>query len=183
MMHVMLDLETMGIGTKAAVIAIGAVKFHPRGEPGTFDTSDPNLSPYFYMNVNLQSAIDAGLTVDGATVMWWLKQSEAARERLTQDATSLQAALNEFAIWIGASRPPVWGNGAAFDCVVLRNAYLATGVYPPWGFRDERCYRTLRTVTPEVAWEPPTVAHDALQDAMAQAKHLQKIYKHLNRVE
>jgi hypothetical protein len=179
-MHVMIDIETMGVRHNAAVVAIGAVKFDPRGEPGQLgDAADPEYRD-FYANVDLQSSLDAGLRVDGGTVMWWLKQSGQARDRL-QDVSappaSLQAALSELTIWFGPERLPTWGNGAAFDLVILRNAYLAHGANPPWRYTDERCYRTLRAELPEVAYLPPVLAHDALEDARAQAVHLQKLYQ------
>jgi len=179
MLNVMLDLETMGTGSTAAVVAIGAVKFDPYGKIG--ETGDPDDREYtdFYMPVDLQSAIDLGSKVDGATVMWWLGQSDEARGRL-KEGENIHRVLNEFTIWFGGKSLPTWGNGSAFDCVVLRNAYLATGVYPPWGFRDERCYRTLRVVLPEETYVPPVLAHDALEDAKAQATHLQKLFSKLN---
>ena len=176
MLNVMLDIETMSVRSNAAIVAIGAVKFDPCGEPGV--TGDPSNPEYkdFYFSIDLQSSIDLGLRVDGSTVHWWMQQSAAARDRL-KDGIHIQHVLNELAIWFGAKSLPTWGNGAAFDCVVLRNAYLATGVYPPWRYTDERCYRTLRAVLPETDYLPPTLAHDALEDARAQAVHCQKLFQ------
>ena len=182
MKHVMLDLETMGVAPNAAIMSIGAVKFDPTRRE-LYAPGDPDYEPPFYMTVDLQSCLDMGLKLDGSTVTWWMTQPTETRERLLKDTQQLQTVLNEFAIWFGPVSMPVWGNGAAFDCVILRSAFIATGVYPPWTFRDERCYRTLCAAMPGVPWEKPTVAHDALEDALAQAKHLQKVYYHLNLVE
>ena len=179
MLNVMVDIETMSTRSNAAVISIGAVKFNPEGTPGVLGDSADSEYHDFYTAVDLQSCIDLGMRVDGATVMWWLGQSDKAR--LREGAVSISAALNELMIWFGPNSLPTWGNGAAFDCVVLRNAYLATGVYPPWRYTDERCYRTLRSVFPAIEYVPPTLAHDALEDARAQATHCQKLFQQLNK--
>lgn len=166
----MLDLETLGVSSKAAIVSIGAVKFDPRAAAGT-------IIAQFKCNVDLQSAIDAGGMVDGLTAMWWIEQGQAAREALkTPEPVPLAQALSKFNEFVGGDRPLVWGNGAAFDCVVLRNAYRAFGEYPPFGFRDEMCYRTLRTQLPEIEYERLGAAHDALDDAVSQAVHLQKLF-------
>ena len=49
-MHVMLDLETMGNGANAAIIAIGAVSFNENG-----------VADRFYKQVALQSSVSIGL--------------------------------------------------------------------------------------------------------------------------
>ena len=68
MSHIMLDLETMGNGNRAAIIAIGAVAFNSSG-----------VNQRFYQQVRLDMSIDCGLEMDASTVLWWLQQSDAAR--------------------------------------------------------------------------------------------------------
>lgn len=165
-MHdVMLDLETMGSGPTAAIVAIGAVKFEP--EAGV-------LGETFYGVVDLQSSVDVGLGIDPNTVLWWLKQSDAARAAVALPGRPLRDILIEFARWIPAEAR-VWGNGAAFDNVVLSSAYRACGMPPPWSFRNDRCYRTLCALNADVPLAPPAptaIAHHARDDAVAQARHL-----------
>ncbi|MFM9673750.1 3'-5' exonuclease, partial [Streptomyces galilaeus] len=72
MNHVMLDLETMGQGNNAAIVAIGAVFF----EPTTGEIGDT-----FYRKIDLESAAQYG-EIDPNTVLWWLKQSDAARAEI-----------------------------------------------------------------------------------------------------
>ena len=179
MLHVMIDLETMSLRPDAAIIAIGAVKFDPKGKIGELgDPGDPEYK-HFYWNVALQTSMDAGLHVDGGTIMWWLQQSGAARDALStaeRPAVPLQLALNEFLIWYGPESVPTWGNGAAFDLVVLKNAYRAFDVQPPWSYKHERCYRSFNAVLPETEYLPPAIEHNPLEDAMAQAYHLQKLF-------
>lgn len=60
MKNVMLDLETMGSGSKAAIVSIGAVLFDPMtGETGA----------EFYQVVSLNSSAHYG-ELDPGTVIW-----------------------------------------------------------------------------------------------------------------
>ena len=172
--EIMLDLETMDTGSNAAIVAIGAV---------VFDRALNKIVHRFYTGVSLQSAIDVGCTVNGDTVMWWLKQKEAARNALLFGANlSLSSALHHFTEWLdnytnGNRR--VWGNGSDFDNVILANAYKRCKLLVPWQYKYNRCYRTLCAEYPDIKFERPedSVYHHALDDAESQAKHLMLILK------
>jgi hypothetical protein len=66
--------------------------------------------------------------------------------------------------------------------VVLSNAYLATGLVKPWGFRADRCYRTLRELLPTVVVQKSGVAHNALADAKNQALHTIELLRSIQHV-
>ena len=167
--HVMLDLETMSSNSNASIASIGACKFSV--EKGIEDT--------FYINVKLSSCIASGLHVDGNTIMWWMQQSDAARNALNPDQFDLTYALDAFTSWFNGSTY-LWGNGAPFDNVVLSNAYKAVGFEQPWSFRNDSCYRTIKNMVPAVLLpERKGTHHNALDDAVYQAEHLIKIFKHL----
>lgn len=166
--QVMLDLETMGTSTNAAIIAIGAVKFMP--EQGVTDK--------FYRIVALQSCVDAGMEIDAATVMWWMQQSEQAREQFKRTSISIQQALLDFTDWLKNDSPLIWGNGAAFDNAVLSNAYKKCFQSQPWKFWDDRCYRTVKNMHPDVKMKRKGVYHCAVDDAESQALHLCRILSH-----
>ena len=161
----MLDLETLGNGSRSVIISIGAVEFDP--ESGA-------LGREFYVNVDPQSCVSAGLEIDASTVMWWMQQSEAARAVFKQPAGQLFDALQEFSRWFPALAQ-VWGNGATFDNVILSNAYRAAGLEQPWKFSADRCYRTLKNLMPDVKQGSVGTAHNALDDAKYQALHAIKL--------
>lgn len=74
----------------------------------------------------------------------------------------------------------VWGNGAAYDNVLLRGAYQRLYMPLPWEWRNDRCFRTLRKALPHV--EAPTregTAHHALDDARHQALHAVRLLRAL----
>ncbi len=168
-MKVMLDIETMGNNSNAPIISIGAVSF-----------DDENVSDRFYTQVNLQSSIDCGGIVDGSTVMWWLQQSEAARIafKYNEKAPHLCEALHKFSQWFNSvDGDEVWGNGAMFDNTILGNAYRNNDLEIPWKFWNDRCYRTLKNMYPDIKIERVGTYHNAVDDAESQALHLINILK------
>jgi len=76
----------------------------------------------------------------------------------------------------------VWGNDPAFDCVILEDLYRTLwSCDAPWRFYNRRCVRTYRSL-PGAELVPramPTVAHDPLADAIAQAQHVCAIHAKL----
>lgn len=170
-LEVMLDLETLGTGNNACILSIGAVKFDPYGD------GFPPDAP-FEIFVDPKSCMDAGLQLDASTVLWWMHpdRDEAREVFVDKELKPLDQALFLFEAWMGGDRP-VWGNGATFDNVILRNAYKAAGRRCPWHFRNDRCYRTMAAVFPDAKWERIGTHHSAVDDAATQAAHLQRIMK------
>lgn len=171
MKDVMLDLETVGNGPTAAIRAIGAV---------LFDRATVDDSGAFYTKVDLESAVAAGMTMDPATFLWWLGQGEEARAEMCRDkGRSLVEALEYFDAWLGGRNVCVWGNGAAFDNVILGSAYRLLGRPQPWKFYNDRCYRTMKALCPQVTMPRTGTHHNALDDAKSQARHLIEIWRAL----
>lgn len=167
MADVMVDLETLGNGSTAAIISIGAV---------AFDAESGKIESEFYVNVDPQSCVDAGLKMDVSTVMWWMKQSDEARSAFNVKGESIEVALNMFKEWYPQSAA-LWGNGATFDNVILDNAFKAAGMNRPWHFTKDRCYRTLKNLRPDIKQDKVGVAHNALDDAKFQALHACKLLR------
>lgn len=169
MAHVMLDLETWGVKPGAALRSIGAVCFDPR--TGT-------LGDTFYVNIQDESCLRAGLTQDPATVAWWAGQSLAAREALEVDPQPIGTALTLFGQWwTSVEGVYVWGHGASFDPVLLEAAYAAALTEPPWRFWNIRCCRTVLALAPLDTPEPAGyVKHNALDDAKAQALRVSAVF-------
>lgn len=159
MKNVMVDLETLSSSNRAMIVSIGAIEF---------DLNTGELGSVYYTNVKPDDRFE----ISGQTVMWWLGQSKEAQSRLLDGVQHpIDFVLRDFAKWYpkGAA---LWGNGATFDNVILRHAYNVCGITPPWHYRDDRCFRTAKAMLPQVMWPEHGVAHDALADAIAQAKYL-----------
>ena len=168
-MEVMVDLETASTQPDAAILAIGATRF------------DVDYDCDFYVNVSVESCTELGLHVCPNTMEWWEKQSDAAKESLKHNKQPITDALKMFRKWVveqehRPSKVSVWGNGAAFDNVILRSAFRAAGVDCPWPYYNDMCFRTISTLSiPRNQRTKPEIPHHALYDAKAQAKDLSRV--------
>jgi exodeoxyribonuclease VIII len=161
--HIMLDLETLGVGPNACIVAIGAVGF----------TIPHTNYIKFYTAVSPNNGI-----IDGETVMWWLTQNDAARAAL-QDGIPPLEALKRFDAWVKEFGAPsevrMWGNGTDFDNVILRSAFTNYGLVAPWTGRNNRCFRTVKAIAKAMGMVKPErtgTHHNALDDAVYQADAL-----------
>jgi catechol-2,3-dioxygenase len=178
--EVMLDLETLGTGPTAPIIAIGAVAFDPyadRVEALHEAQPSPRL---LYSTIAFSEALQFG-DADGSTIEWWFGQSEEARKGVTDRSSRSDFRTALIRLDNMCERADgVWGNGATFGNVAIRNALKAVGLMPSWSFRKDKCYRTVVGLLPKSKL-PEFVRHgtyhNALDDAISQAVHLQKIYK------
>ena len=172
--HVMIDLETLSTETNAVIIALGAVKFDPEAE---------GIQSGFYLRIDADGQPQIfDRHMDPKTVMWWMSasQDDARKALLSTDAIDLPSALSGFDEWFGLESMPVWGNGATFDNMILRSAYGAIGSEAPWNFRHDRCFRTFKALA-DVEGPPMAegVEHNALDDAIHQARWMRHIVEHL----
>jgi DNA polymerase III epsilon subunit-like protein len=162
--QVMLDLETLGQRPGSVILAIGAVKF-----------ADGEITSSFYERVDAESCVALGLRMDVSTVMWWFQQADAARLEVTKPGRPLADVLRDFSAWLGDENVEVWGNGAAFDNVILDDAYDKAGLPRPWKWSNDRCYRTVKQMRRDVPLPRSGTHHNALDDAKSQAMHLMAI--------
>jgi len=175
--HIMLDLETWGVGPFSTIIMIGACAFDPYTEQPSeiiVDRFEVAITP-----------TNVGLHVDADTLMWWLNP-ERDRARAAwwgMSRVSLLVALDGFTDWLcslGESNElRIWGNGAGFDNVLLRQAYEVAQRGAPWSFRHDRCFRTLRSMLTDENLQYVGTQHTALADAENQARRANQIVRQL----
>lgn len=169
--HFMLDLETMGLQPNAAVVAIGIAYF-----------DRDNIIDTFYTPVSLEDCKNVGLVTLKSTEDWWAKQSPEARSAWdVENPPSVLESLGAMAKWMRSHSAEKdiapWGNGSDFDLVLMASMCRAVDVETPWKYYNHHCFRTVKNIF-RVAEEPRTgVYHHALDDAVTQAKHLQKLLK------
>lgn len=187
--HIMVDLETMGTGSFAPIIALGATWFDP-------NVFDKKVFSSFEARISLKSNAEVGLVPDASTIDWWMgnARDDARRALNQQEPKELPDVLEGFTQWVHdiaqdeativGSTPDVtvWGNGATFDNVILTNAYGRCGMERPWSYRGDCCFRTLRAMAPGVKTVEYGVGHRALHDAISQALTMKKIVKKLKLV-
>lgn len=176
--HAMLDLETLGRRPFCPVLSIGACAF-------TMDPRD-QIGDLFFQPITLQSCFDAGLRPDASTIEWWLTNEHVTPEAraasfANPNAVPLAQALDNFTDWLQSRPLQLWGNSARFDLGILEAAYIACGKEPPWDFRLERCYRTIKNLPGAADVDLVRIGtyHNPTADALSQAMHLRAINEKL----
>lgn len=171
MQDVMVDLETLGQVPGCAIMSIGAVAFCP----ATLEMAPEG----FYSIVGRASCEEVFLFEQEDTKSWWQRQSADARVLLdyVEDPTKfvhVKRALELFNRFLEQYGPDVrvWGNGSDFDNAILASAYEAVKMKPYWKFWNNRCFRTIKNLAPEVKVTRLGVYHNALDDAKHQVRHL-----------
>jgi hypothetical protein len=176
----MLDLETWGVGPYSTIISIGACAFDPYTEQ-----QDKIITDRFEVAI---APTNAGLRVDAETLMWWMdrERDEARREWWHMPKVPTHVALDGFSDWLRAisnnchgTDVRIWGNGAGFDNVLLRQAYEINSRETPWSFRHDRCFRTLRSMLTDENLQYLGTQHTALADAENQAIRANQIVRKL----
>ncbi|EDL52594.1 ATP-dependent 26S proteasome regulatory subunit [Vibrio mediterranei AK1] len=177
--HIMIDLETMGNSSNAAIVSIGAVVFDP--ETGI-------LGADFEEVVSLNSSAFYS-DIDAPTVTWWLSQNDEARAIFLKETpkSSLRDALTEFNQWLSdlgdKKELCLWGNGAGFDNVILNNAFKACRIQPNFMHWNDLDVRTIVKMGKDILGIDPKsdlpregVHHSALDDARFQARYVSAIW-------
>lgn len=176
MTDIMVDLETLSTKPNALIVSIGAVKFSV--QQGVYDK--------FYIPCyvrpddilyNAGHTTAEGFDISISTLQWWDDQSDDVRAVLAApSAVAIDSALTAFSEWVLAGDTikniRLWGNGASFDNVILAEAYRLCNLERPWMFWNDRCYRTVKALKPDIPAIRVGMHHNALDDAITQAEHL-----------
>ena len=177
MRDMMLDLETLSSSPRAAIVQIGACMFdRETGEIGDrFKVvTAPDLDKY---------------DVSYDTLHWWFGQSVEAQDAIMPRETlvtiplnaALEDFLRHFVLHQDTATLCVWATPTTFDNVILENALRTEGFIVPWRHYNARDCRTLFELAGIEKEDrvKPELAHDALSDAIAQAKTVAKAIQRL----
>ena len=186
--RLMLDFESLSLRENAVLLAIGAC---------TFDPATGDIGAEFYAAIDPRTQF--GRDISASTVLWWMEQGDAARAKITDaikaadqveaglpddmdeaaraeveanSAFSIQNVARGLLVWIGTlgDDVEVWSNGAV-DHAWFNSMFEYSGYKNPVPFWKQRDYRTLKALFPEIKREPWGQMHNALDDAIGQAKH------------
>lgn len=164
--QIMIDLEALAQKPNSALVSIGACSF-----------GQGKIYSEFYIVIDAKSCVEKGLVVDPETIEWWKKQSPEARAVLRAPSVSIEKALEALVEWMpgaGSKGLRIWTNGISYDIPILTSAFEACGMKLPGHWANYLDARTIFKLCPEVTWERTEVAHNAMEDAKAQAIHLMK---------
>jgi len=184
----MIDLETLGTKPDSVVLSIGACFFDPH-------SNDMGEQFYAEYRGGLQWQLDNGRKISASTLRWWMDQGAAALRVFTGGTPVIKVGCDvqtppfnrpldvpfgqivgeEFVKYIGyhnKNNVLPWSHGASFDIPMVEDLLG----HEPWDFWNIRDTRTLFDITGVKPDRSEGTHHNALDDAIQQAKAVQKAY-------
>lgn len=177
--HLMIDIETFGIGGDAPVYQIGATTF-------SFTEPGHDVQEYeFCENINIVNQVEKGARLDPETMKWHAENNtKNFIEYMTGPKAHEKDCLVRFANFVKATKAEfVWANGLLFDIAKIQKLFDLFGVeFPDIAYNKYVDMRFLRQILPEdFRKEADEIAktnsitedeqqHDALTDANWQAE-------------
>lgn len=156
----MLDCETLDVGERPVLLSIGAVVF-----------DDKRIHQYFHVSINAETAKAHGFTVSQSTLEWWDQQSRFARSAAFNGIYHIEAALTALVnFYKQYDCQEIWSKGALADIRWVNNALDYFEMARPWKYYNEFCFRTLLKSVPKFEIPFTGVEHNALDDAIHQAR-------------
>lgn len=164
MQDIMLDLETMGNTSRAAIVQVAACQF---------DRLTGKVGKVFKENVALASSIEARLEVTASTIYWWLGQNYDARQSILANPRELLGdVLDRFSGFVRETGAKFLWCHSGFDYPILKAAFELTDKKFPFLYYNIRDLRTICDIAGVTKKDIPFsgTMHDALDDCRHQAK-------------
>ena len=180
MKHIMIDLETLGVGHNVPIFEIGLT---------VFDLPANGLPPLQLEMTSKQIDVDimdvmwrTGFCPQPGTLDWWrTQQYDPSKTRLV-DRVSLSDALSETVRVFREFEPEfVWANSPSFDLVILEQHFAAVGMKKPWTYKQELDWRTLKWLARQHGFVLPDGGpnHKAVDDSDRQTEILKEMLRHV----
>jgi exodeoxyribonuclease VIII len=155
-----------------------------------YDLGEAKKLDTFYEIVTLESSMFNGGIVDASTIQWWMEQDSSAKHIFNRpEQLPINIVLQRFTKWFQDNQTvrgtlPMFGNGPRFDNCILGNAYERSELDTPWQHKQDVDVRTMVLlgkdilgIDPKRSIEFKGVRHNALHDAIHQAKIISEIYR------
>jgi len=135
-MEYMVDLETLGTDSNSVIVTVSILACNLK-------TSE--IYGELELSIDMNDQVQMGALIDPNTVVWWLQQSKESQEELLRNSSvSVYSAVEMIERFIDKhGQGTLWGNGATFDNVILRNLYSRHGQIFPIPFWRDRDVRTI----------------------------------------
>jgi len=194
LVHIMVDIETLGLPPMPRMLSIGACRFNPyRPQPVSY-LEDHS----FYVAISGYTDDEPFIT-DQNTVQWWSEQSKEAQDMAfpsESETLKPKEAMQQFFSWCASFLAEegdslmVWARGTDFDITILEAHARYYGLSIPWPYNhkcDQRsvegvlkqfyydvCQEAQRRLLPRVPFSG--IPHHPTDDAIHQARSLQSLY-------
>lgn len=170
----MLDWETLSLLPHTVVTEVGYTFFN-RNELHGFNDGDNHVS--IMEKIDIWSQINNKRNVDPITVQWC--KDNADFPDMISGTTNVIDVLKTFnKNWdiYANDHTQFWANGPDFDKCILDNLCRQYQIDIKPKHSNVQSFRTAMLLSSEVERVKPNNAHNALSDAIAQAKTIQKVF-------
>ena len=170
-LDVMLDIETWGTGTDAAVRAVALAVFKPW-------TGEVLASQVWDWRGLTDCQLELGRTVDAGTVRWWrtLPGAGLGEKLHGNDApcrvdapNTLEDAVEQLDGFLLGFNPVAYWSRGRFDYPILASLYAEMDTTAPWQYWQLRDVRTLDDLAHR---SKPYCPHHPLSDCLAQVEQV-----------
>lgn len=163
--HLMIDIETLDIIPTSIVLSVGAVLFNKN-----------NILEEYYAPLNIFEQILKDRTMSQSTIDFWKKQNDEAKN-IGTSVNNVKTCLTILSDLVNnyeeLEQVKVWGKGPHFDVSIIESLMRDFDVNIPWKFWNVRDVRTFMEYKNVRKPKDQGVAHNALDDAIYQAKIIQ----------
>lgn len=145
--HIHIDIESLDLGPRPIITQVAMF-----GLDLDEDTILERRHYEFYP-AQPQLRLPTPRTFSFDTMVWWMDQSKAARDKLKQSSSNedeeipalLRHLVSTFNQLTNNGKTPyeVWARGPQFDLVALESLMADYGLTPPWEYNKIRDLRTL----------------------------------------
>lgn len=175
-MHLMIDIETLGLGSDCVVLSVCMIPFGKTidelGKPTTF-------------GISRDDQLAEGRVIEPAAAKWWMEQEPAALAALAeaqQNAVGLDRARSIIEASISLGYEGIWANDPDFDLCILQNLH-PNMKWPFWTYRSVRTAKAIAANSGiDLQHIVNPVAHDPEQDCYTQIRHVMEVHKRMAEV-
>ena len=176
-----IDIETTGTLVTSQILSIGLAMFN-------LDTGV--IGATLYVPIELDNDEEINATI--GTIKFWVHQAQVNPDALiglldsyepTHNSVPMLKALRMIEGFVKSNKPAgVWANSPKFDLGIVEYQFQQNNVPVPWSYSSDRCMRTLRKFAGNIEIHTDGVSHNALSDAIWQAKYISAACHKLNLV-
>lgn len=181
----MLDIESLDVGPRSVVTQIALYAFD-QDEGSIMDDCIWSFIP-----IQPQLDLIRPRTISASTLIWWMRQEEAARKLFERNddedfgtlGTLMRHFLREFNRITRGRTYELWARGPQFDVVNVETLLADLGLKAPWDYGSVRDLRTLMAAaglrSADVARPEGFIAHQAGWDCRYQIAQYEEAKRHL----
>ena len=160
MNRMMIDFETLDVAEMPVILSLAAVVFN-----------ENKIIDCISEKIDQDSCLKLGCTVSVDTLMWWENQTETAKKAAFGGTTNIGYAMGMLVqFYKDHACAEIWSKGSIADIRWTNNVLDKLDIKKPWEFWQEMCFRTYLKCMPILEFKRVGEAHNALDDAMYQAK-------------